>query len=283
MSLTASQLDAIGRPIIVASHQRSGTHLTIDLLRRHFPDTNPKLMPFESLHHLYLDIDSFSEGHHNPISADLAFRLLSRSPRPIIKTHELPNSSFAKKELQPLVEAIFDRAQTICVVRDGRNVMASLQLFEREWNPETETNFQRFIRSEYDGMSRPAYWNHHIRSWQAVKESHTIRYIDVVKETAKTLYEIGQFLDMSPTMREPLLPPATKSVFESRLRRLFGITDSTTIPGRPKGVKKPKKWHELFTSEDREFFDKAAGQLLIDLGYEQDHSWVKPDLCGSQR
>lgn len=282
MSLSAQQLDAIGRPIIIASHQRSGTHLTIDLLRRHFPDTNPKLKLFESLHHLYIDIDSFREKHHNPMSVDDALRLLARNPRPIIKTHALPNASLAKKEFRPIVEAIFDRAQTLCVVRDGRSVMPSLQLFEREWNPKADIPLSDYMRTQYEGLSRPAYWNHHVRAWQAVKDCLTVRFDRVVKDTVSTLGEIGGFLGMTPTMREPLLPPATKTILEGRLRRLVGNTNSTTIPGRPKGVKKPKKWHEAFTKQDREFFDEAAGQLLIDLGYEPNRDWIDAAPSGAQ-
>jgi hypothetical protein len=33
-------------------------------------------------------------------------------------------------------------------------------------------------------------------------------------------------------------------------------------------------WRKEFTSEHRQLFDRVAGKLLIELGYERDHSWV---------
>jgi hypothetical protein len=33
-------------------------------------------------------------------------------------------------------------------------------------------------------------------------------------------------------------------------------------------------WKDVFRPEDREAFDLAAGELLVDLGYEPDRSWA---------
>ncbi len=271
MTVSKAQLDAIGRPIIIASHQRSGTHLTIDLLRKHFPDTNPKLKPLESLHHLYIDMDSFAPDHHNPMSVETALRLLSRNPRPIIKTHALPTDSFAGGDFEPVVKTIFERAQILNVVRDGRSVMPSLQLFEQPWNPDAHTSFSEFIRSEYEGLERPKYWERHVRSWQSTDRCFTVRFDRIIKDTEPVLIELGEFLGMTPTMKKPLLPVAMKSHYEGWLRRLIGSTETTTIPGAGKSP----KWWDKFTDEDRVYFDDLAGDLLIELGYEPDHAWAQ--------
>ena len=36
-------------------------------------------------------------------------------------------------------------------------------------------------------------------------------------------------------------------------------------------------WRNQFTREAREVFDRHAGEELILLGYEKDHSWVDGD------
>ncbi len=273
MSIDRRQLDAIGRPIIVASHQRSGTHLTIDLLRRHFPDTNPRLRPLETLHHLYIDMDSFNPGHHNPMTVETALRLLTRNPRPLIKTHTFPDVTLCKPEFRPIVERIFERAQTLTVVRDGRSVMLSLQRFEMPWNPDAHVPFGEFIRSHYEGLPRPAYWDAHVRAWQKVPNCLTVRYDRIIKKTSDAIHELGEFLGMKPKIKEPLLPPAMKNRYDGWLRRLVGNTATTNIPGKKPKPGEPRKWHEQFTPEDRAFFDQFAGNLLFELGYEPNPEW----------
>jgi len=277
MSIDPKQLDAIGRPIIVASHMRSGTHLTIDLLRRHFAETNPKLRPLETLHHLYVDMDSFNPGHHNPMTTDEALRLLTRNPRPIIKTHTLPDVTLCKPEFRPIVERIYERAQIISVVRDGRSVMLSLKRFEMPWNAEARGSFSEFMRTQWEGLVRPAYWDKHVRAWQKSSNSFTIRYDHIVKNTKDALRELGAFLGMSPSMREPLLPPAMKSRYDGWFRRLIGNTETTNIPGERPGPGEPRTWQEQFSPEDRAYFDSLAGNLLIELGYEPDHTWASAE------
>jgi hypothetical protein len=34
-------------------------------------------------------------------------------------------------------------------------------------------------------------------------------------------------------------------------------------------------WHECFTPEDRAFFHREAGDLLVELGYESSDAWVR--------
>jgi len=38
-------------------------------------------------------------------------------------------------------------------------------------------------------------------------------------------------------------------------------------------------WRKEFTPEHRRLFDKVAGELLIELGYEYDHAWVDESLA----
>jgi len=62
MHLTCNTLsEKAGSPILVISHPRSGTHLTIDFLRRQFEECQSYKYPFESQSHLYLPIEGFLE------------------------------------------------------------------------------------------------------------------------------------------------------------------------------------------------------------------------------
>ena len=33
-------------------------------------------------------------------------------------------------------------------------------------------------------------------------------------------------------------------------------------------------WKDVFTADDRRIYDRYAGELLVELGYETDHDWV---------
>lgn len=79
------RMEQIGRPIIVATHRRSGTHLTMDTLRRNFPACWPRMLPLENLHNSYLSLDRFETGHFRPISEQEALRILTKAERPTIK------------------------------------------------------------------------------------------------------------------------------------------------------------------------------------------------------
>ena len=76
----------IGKPIVIASHPRSGTHLTIDLLRKQFAECKSWKMPGELLDRLYFALESFAPKF-NPLSESAALNILQRATRPIIKTH----------------------------------------------------------------------------------------------------------------------------------------------------------------------------------------------------
>lgn len=75
-----------------------------------------------------------------------------------------------------------------------------------------------------------------------------------------------------------------ENLIDSSAATLTGILDFLGLAGDPKEMLSHFKlhdrsigaWRTVFTGEDRKSFAKAAGDLLIELGYERDHSWVRP-------
>lgn len=92
--------DSIGKPIIVASHPRSGTHLTMDLLRKQFPVCATYKFPTQSLDQLYLALEALSAPPRESISEARALKILKKSQRPIIKTHACPTFSHLEQSFQ---------------------------------------------------------------------------------------------------------------------------------------------------------------------------------------
>lgn len=53
-------VDRLSAPLVVATHMRSGTHLTMDLVRRQFPAFRSWKLPGEANDMLYLALDVLS-------------------------------------------------------------------------------------------------------------------------------------------------------------------------------------------------------------------------------
>jgi hypothetical protein len=91
----------MNKPVVIASHPRSGTHLTIDLIRKQFYEYQSWKYPGESTQNLYLDLGRLLPKHKRRIDSSKAVKLLQRSERPIIKTYSLPHFNQYSEELKP--------------------------------------------------------------------------------------------------------------------------------------------------------------------------------------
>jgi len=263
------------RPIPVATHPRSGTHLTIDFIRRHFASARRRLRPLETPHNLYVSLDRLMVGHHRPMDPDAFVTQLARSPRTLIKTHALPEFDNLRPECRPLLDAILTPTTVIYTVRDGRAVMCSWQAYERTRCHAARESFSAFIRSEGWGFDdRPTSWATHAQRWSERDSTNLFTFEQIVREPEASLNAIAELLGERPDTRHPLLPPRLGSKWKIRWARLIGRTDSTTLPGPP--GPRAMKWTDAFASrDDRDFFDDRAGQTLLRFGYEPDRSWVE--------
>jgi hypothetical protein len=271
-------LAQIGRCIVIATHPRSGTHLTIDLLRKQFRECKSWLWFGETLHHSYLNLDMLALTHSLHISQQEALLLLSRARRPIIKTHSLPSFEQFDLENTELIRRLIQNADIYYVVRDGRDVLCSVHLWRQQVDPKARCPLSEFLRQEENGMSRPRIWAAHVLSWLNKQGVRILRFEQIIKDTRKVLTQIGQELGLKPLYVEPLLPKRRQSDsrwadYWLRLTRQF---ESTAIVGRYLG-QKPQKWQDAFTCEDREFFQQEAGDVLIRLGYEVSEAWVEAE------
>ncbi|MEO1377138.1 MAG: sulfotransferase domain-containing protein [Cyanobacteria bacterium J06635_10] len=269
-------LEEIGKPIIIVTHPRSGTHLTIDLLRKQFQECRSWLWFGETLHHSYLNLDHLAEKHSPHINQQQALNILHRAKRPIIKTHSLPGFKELSYDHNEFVEKLMENADLYYVVRDGRDVLCSVHLWAQQSNRQARCSLSEFIRQEENGMSRPKIWANHIHRWLEQPNIKVLKFEQNVKDTRNVVAQIGKELGIKPLYMEPLLPIKRQSGsrWEDYLLRLTRQFESTTIVGRYNG-KKPEKWQEAFTYEDCEFFHREAGDLLISLGYEVSDAWVK--------
>jgi hypothetical protein len=134
--------------------------------------------------------------------------------------------------------ALFPTARCIHIVRDGRDVVASnLSL---SWGPENVRDAARRWKKRLAGRSRvdPAR--------QAFLE---VRYEDLIQAPRETLADIFAFLGLSADVDEIL--------------KHFKIYDQRV-----------GAWRTALDARSRKAFADEAGDMLANLGYEKDRSWV---------
>jgi len=268
--------DKAGKPIIVATHPRSGTHLTIDLLRKQFPECQGWLWFGETLHHLYLDLDHLARDCSPCKGIEKATRLLQRTERPIVKTHSLPTLDRFQGAKKQFAEELLNAADIIYVARDGRDVACSTHVWMKSHHPEARCSLSSFLRQEEAGTNRVKKWARHVRAWKEHDDVHVVRFEDIVSQPRAVIEQLGQILGLKPRYERPYLPKKVKrggrlAAYWRRLTRQF---ESTAILGRYNG-EEPQDWRTAFALEDRRFFHREAGKLLLEMGYVHDREWIK--------
>jgi FkbM family methyltransferase len=179
-------LDGIGKPILVASHPRSGTHLTIDLLRKQFVECSSYKYWGESLDHLYLPLEGLIAGSR-PLPYANAVQRLKRAQRPILKSHANPKLTQLHTTYPDFTNWIQQEADVFYIVRDGRDVLCSLHLFMQSYDPTTRCSFSEFLRQAVNGKSRVKTWATHIRQWQQHPKVCIVRFEDLIHSPESTL------------------------------------------------------------------------------------------------
>jgi len=265
------------RPIIVASHPRSGTHLTIDLLRRHFPACDAWKLPGERLDRLYVNLDVVLSGElHERFAATTLFR----AARPIFKSHAYPG--FLRSVDQRLLDCsnpwwptlARSRGDFVYAVRDGRAVMCSYHLFMKGEPSASDCSLSAFLRQRVDGKTRVAIWAEHVRAWLDAPNVVAVRFEDLTRDSEATIVSLGRSLGLEPRLVSPLLPELRPNTLRYRIERRLRIRPaSTAVHGRSVGHTL-EKWWDAFTEADREHFHREAGDVLTRLGYEQSDQWV---------
>lgn len=262
-----SQLFNIGRPVLIASHPRSGTHLTIDLLRRQFRSCSSWKNWGESHDHLYLTLEAITDQQKG-ISIEKALNILSRAKRPLIKTHADPQLSHLTLEYPEIQLWIKNHTDKIYVIRDGRSVLCSLHLFMQSFEPETRCPLSSFIRQKINQYSRVKIWANHVQAWLNEPNVILLKFENLIQDPDLVINLLSERLNLHSQYVYPLLPKSPRSIWEGRWNRLTkNRPESTAIIGYYKG-QKTLNWKRDLTTEDLDFFKQEAGDLFNKLGYE---------------
>lgn len=134
-------------------------------------------------------------------------------------------------------------------------------------------NIAAWVRNQLtldDFNSRP--WQVHVRSYFEADNTHiaVVCYEDLLNDGPGTLAKAMAKM----TGEQPDLERARLSVEKFTFRRQAGR--DRNVEDRSSFLRKGivGDWGNYFTREAAEIFDHYAGGMLIEAGYEQDHSWV---------
>lgn len=262
-----AQFFGIGKPVVVASHPRSGTHLTIDLLRKQFPACATHKLPAQPLDRLYFALEALSAPSHQSITEAKALKILKKAQRPLVKTHADPSFGHLNGQFSQWQSWLNQDATILYIFRDGRATMCSFHLFMQSYDPSARCSLSEFMRQTIDGQSRVKRWVNHVEQWLAHPNVHPVQFEDIICRTAETIDKLACVLGVEAKHVEPLLPQSIRSLWHGRWVRLTSIApESTAIIGYYRG-QKSAKWKTAFSSSDHVFFESEAGNLLRRLGY----------------
>jgi hypothetical protein len=166
------------------------------------------------------------------------------------------------------IEHVLPEARFIHLIRDGRDV--ALSVMSMEWGPDTvEGAARRWKKRVLRGREQAARLPHYME----------VRYEDLVLNTEATLREVCDFVELD--FDESMLryyERASERLAE-KARDLYRGPDrdpvsaehrmkSHALAKEPPKAERVHRWREQMSDEDRAEFEREAGDLLADLGYE---------------
>ena len=204
-----------------------------------------------------------------------------------------PNSLLDGEAVHNLVK-VFPEARLIFIVRDGRDAAVShrFQAFidrEQHLSPEDQRIRQSFAddpspfltgqRSIFTekGLRQAAQgWSHNIfdsdRAARQLLDDRYIhlRYEDLLAHPWEQMSRLWSFLEVD--VAADGLMEALETELERNPDADWQQEKAAEIAG---SLNKGQRgtWRELFTPKDRQIFKQAAGETLIDWGYEEDPNW----------
>lgn len=253
------------RPVVVASHPRSGTHTVIDFLRKNFSSTASWRFWGLSVEFLFLNLDTQASSRQT-MASRAAEKIFARPQRPLIKTHLLSDlsQSWAEYESQPLPERWrqeVERALVIYVSRDPIPVMKSYRNFMAHLYPEYgQMPLIAFCKTAHwsGDTDRLGWWARHVSGWLDRPGVVHVNYDYLLRDPHGVLARLAPVFEETPREVDDPLPVHLKTITQARLSRLMHLSpESTAVVARPAQGIVPVK----VGAEETAYFDEAVGTL----------------------
>lgn len=198
---------AVWRHVVVVSHMRSGTHLTIDNIGNNFA-TYRKLYAERG----YVILDNMLKRSHEPVAPEQIRAELALGPRIVLTHSHFPIDRFFEesRETAAIAAALFAQAHIVHVRRSPPDVLWSLYHFQSVWNPAVlQIPFSDYIRqrNQFNSgvtdrpMDRPEYLAFHTRGWLGDPRALSLRFEDLAHQHRRVSAAIASHLREAPARR----------------------------------------------------------------------------------
>ncbi|ACR14442.1 sulfotransferase [Teredinibacter turnerae T7901] len=262
-------------PVFIGGCGRSGTTLFKELLNRHSlcacgPETSLYGLP-HNLQNISVpwDIDydhlkAMQQKSRNLIEFADAFAMeFLRSEGKQIWVEKTPNNVRAIEKILTW----YPKGKFIHLIRDGRDVVCSLRHHPKERVKDgkivpikTTNSISKCATRWLNDTMRGLAFKSHPRCLE-------VRYEALTETPEESLQRICRFIgiDFEPVM---LSGSGEKSCRSGQNMNNHNASDNIS-------AKSVARWKTDLTATEREDFINIAGELLITLGYAQDHSWAE--------
>lgn len=175
----------------------------------------------------------------------------------VIKSHELPGSSLLDMKNSVMLH----------LIRDGRDVVVSKYFFESRFCVENGI-YKHFDMSFTDYVPQVAReWSAYVRAWlrtSCIEVRYESLLRDPIRTLQRTIEQIG--LDCSEEDVRASVEANTADKLRCSLDQTF--KHNTFVRKATSG-----DWRNHFSADHCDAFKAEAGDLLIQLGYEEDLHW----------
>lgn len=187
--------------------------------------------------------------------------------------------------------------KTVCVVRDGRDVLTSYyhhmilgnvnslkdnlkrariekrrELLGLDDINDIKTNLPRFIEyihNDYSKKLNGFTWSEFMETFLDQENVLIVRYEDMLLDTSKELTKVLNYIEHNADAQK-IQEVVEKFSFKNQTNRKPGQENKKSF--LRKGI--AGDWKNHFNEESKMLFDTYYGDMLIKLGYENDRSWA---------
>lgn len=191
---------------------------------------------------------------------EMAARLMSHAigPKHRFLVEKSPSHLFAMS----FIREVFPGARFIHILRDGRDVGVSVRAASRSWMQAWQDTFGRTVRSSARAWKHAVKRARHDRA-ELGEAFLEIRYEDIRQDPFAAYRQIFDFCGIPYD--------------ESLLQRIFQATDfARNYQPKESAFRRGGRvgdWKRQFRFLDAFNFHREAGDLLLELHYEQDRGW----------
>jgi hypothetical protein len=171
----------------------------------------------------------------------------------------------------PLLQALFPRARTLHIIRDGRDVCLSAL----EWATETKGPGKLELWREEPVAVCALWWRRNVSRGRndgpglGAHRYREVRYETLVSNPVDELEKIAAFLDLP-------FAPEMAAYHVGRTRDEPGLSaKSAWLPPTPR----LRDWRSAMSDRNVELFEALAGDLLAELGYGRATASISPSIA----